>query len=293
MPRRRLGVALLLPAPVAHEVDGLRGALGDGALGVVAPHVTLISPVNVAEADLPHALAVVRAAAAATAPLTLELGPVRTFLPVSPVAYLSVDGPVAELHERLHTGPFGRPLTNPFVPHVTVADDLPEDRLAAAVTALSEVRRTVVVDHVHVLQQQSGVWAPIAGVALGPPAVVGRGGLELVLEVHDRPPPDALDLGVGPDPADLVVVARRDEGVVGVTTGRLRGTKAWLEQLVVAEAGRHQGVGGHLLASFLALAAERGATRALARTGGDDGFLARHGWVPDPDAPLVRRLDGS
>ncbi len=292
MPRRRLGVVLLVPPRVADEVDGLRRALGDGQLGAVAPHVTLIPPVNVPEHDVDDALAVVRAAAAMTPPLTLALGPVRTFLPVTPAAYLTVDGPVEELLERVHAGPFGRPLLYPFVPHVTVAEDLPEDRLAAAEAALGGMGRTVVVDHVHVLEQRSKVWEPIMGIALRPPAVVGRGGLELSLEVHDRPPPDALGLGVADDPADLVVVARR-EGVVGVATGRLRGAKAWLEQLVVDEAARAEGVGSHLLASFLSIAAERGATRAFARTGGDDGFLTRHGWVPDPEAPLVRRLDGS
>jgi 2'-5' RNA ligase/GNAT superfamily N-acetyltransferase len=291
MPRRRLSVVLLLPRPVADEVDGLRRALGQ--LGPVAPHVTLIPPVNVPEHGLGAALAVVRGAAAATGPLTLALGPVRTFLPVNPVAYLPVDGPVEALLERVHTGAFGRPLAHPFVPHVTVAEDLPEDRLAAAVIALSELERTVVVDHVHLLQQQDKRWQPIMGIALRPPAVVGRGGLELVLEIHDRLPPDALSLslgpGPGPGPADLVVVARRGDEVVGAARGRLRGSKAWLEQLGVHESVTGEGVGSHLLAEFQSLAAERGAHRALAR--GDHAFLRSRGWIPDSDAPLVRRLD--
>ena len=74
VPRHRLGVVLLLDPPVATEVDGLRRALGDGALGRIAPHITLGPPVNVADRDLAGALAVVREAASATSPLRLKLG---------------------------------------------------------------------------------------------------------------------------------------------------------------------------------------------------------------------------
>lgn len=92
MGRRRLGVALLLPEPVATEVDGLRRACDDPALGTMAPHLTLVPPVNVREDDLGAAFALLRAAAAACPPLALRLGPPVTFLPDEPVLYLGVTG---------------------------------------------------------------------------------------------------------------------------------------------------------------------------------------------------------
>ncbi|MEQ1785836.1 MAG: 2'-5' RNA ligase family protein, partial [Acidimicrobiales bacterium] len=92
MARQRLGVVLLVPQPIATQVDGLRLALGDGARVRIAPHITLVPPVNVAERDLPKAFSIVRAAASAVAPLALRLGPVATFAPVNPVAYLRVKG---------------------------------------------------------------------------------------------------------------------------------------------------------------------------------------------------------
>lgn len=68
MPRRRLGVVLLVAAPVAAELQGLRRALGDPALDRVPPHLTLVAPVNVREADVDAAVAVVAGAAAQRRP---------------------------------------------------------------------------------------------------------------------------------------------------------------------------------------------------------------------------------
>lgn len=60
MPKARLGVALLVPGALGGEVNGLRRALGDGALGRIPPHITLVPPVNVGEDRLPAALALLR-----------------------------------------------------------------------------------------------------------------------------------------------------------------------------------------------------------------------------------------
>ena len=301
MPRRRLGVVLLVPPPVAHEVDGLRRALGDGALGRVPPHITLIPPVNVRADEVGAALAVVRAAAASTGPLTLDLGPVETFLPVNPVVFLAVGGrslaTVHALQERLADGALARPLTHPFVPHVTVADDLDPERIPEAMAALADYRHTIArVRHLHVLEEvrddeDRRVWRPLAGVAFGSPAVVGRGGLELVIEEHDRVPPDAGPLGADQPPADVVLVARRSEAAVGLLGGRVRGAKAWLEWVEVDPGVEGEGVGTHLLAAFESVVAERGAERVLARAEPGhraESFLAGRGWAREDPPPMVR-----
>lgn len=301
MPRRRLGVVLLVPPPVAHEVDGLRRALDDGSWAKVPPHITLVPPVNVREDELGTALAVVRAAAASTGALTLSLGPVATFLPVNPVVFLEVAGPslptVHALQGALHDGPLARPLTHAFVPHVTVADGLPADRIPEAMSALSGYRHTIVkIRHLHVLQegrddQDRRVWRPLAGVAFGPPSVVGRGGLETLIEVHDRVPPDAGSLGADQEPADVVVVARRSSVVVGLLGGRVRGAKAWLEWVKVDPGVEGEGVGTQLLAAYESVAAERGADRVYARAepgARGESFLAGRGWAREDPPPMVR-----
>jgi 2'-5' RNA ligase len=276
VPRHRLGVVLLLDPPVATEVDGLRRALGDGALGRIAPHITLVSPVNVADRDLAGALAVVREAASATSPLRLMLGPVTTFHPVTPVVYLAVgtdpDAPaapaaLADLRDGVFRPPLARPLTHPFVPHVTLADEMALDRIPAALAAMADYTVPVTVDRVHVLAEGPGrIWRPIADAPFARPAVVARGGLPLELTVtrlvdpltarllaHAGPGPGAGEVGSGP----WAVTARREGEPVGVAHGITIGDRLEVEALVVAPEHRGQGVGRHLRAAVEHLAGVR------------------------------------
>jgi 2'-5' RNA ligase len=165
-----VGVALLVPPPVAAEIDGLRRALGDGALGRIPAHLTLVPPVNVREDALADALAVLRAAASKSGPVDLRIGPAATFLPVTPVVYLTVGGDVDALHtlrERVFHPPLARELTHPFVPHVTVADDMDPARIPAAVVALADFVVDVRIGEMHLLEERRGhVWEPIADVPL-------------------------------------------------------------------------------------------------------------------------------
>jgi 2'-5' RNA ligase len=166
VPRRRLGVALLVPPPLATEIDGLRRALGDGSLGRIPAHLTLVPPVNVPEGALPDAVAVLREAAAATGPIDLRIGPAATFDPVTPVVYLAIargTGAVHTLRDRVFRPPLERALTHPFVPHVTVADEMDPARIPAAVAALADFVADVRIRSLHLLEERKGhVWEPIA-----------------------------------------------------------------------------------------------------------------------------------
>ena len=126
MPRVRLASALLVPEPFAREIEGLRRALGDD-IERVAPHLTLVPPVNVNLTDLRAVLAQLRAAAARVDPITVTLGPAVTFHPVNPVVYLEVGGDVdavRAIRDGVFAGALARTLTHDFVPHVTIAENL-------------------------------------------------------------------------------------------------------------------------------------------------------------------------
>ena len=329
VPRVRLGVALLLPAGAAAEIEVLRRALGAGAAGPrVAPHLTLVPPVNVAEERLGEAEAVVRAAAAASRPIATVLGPPTTFLPVNPVLYLAVGPPAAvaaveALRDRVFTDPLARHLTWPFVPHVTLVDGGSEDRIAAAATALADHVVPVTFDAVALLREQrddDGVrsWRPLLEARFGGPSVVARGGLQLELEVGRRLAGDAerwaavtqehdgpatVETGRVPD-EPVSVTARRGGAVVGVAVGACRDGDAHLGRVLVDVAVRGEGIGSHLLAAYGAEVADLGARRILtgAPAGGGAERFYRHrgfttvatvpGWDRGRDVVVLERLLG-
>lgn len=170
MARRRFAVALIVPPPVAIEVDALRRALGDRQLGKIDPHVTLVPPINLREDDIADALAVVQAAARRSAPIQLALGPVGTFGESSPVRFLAVEPwePVVELYRACRAGVLEREETRPFHPHVTVdIDGGVTDGPDPAVELLAGYRAEVLVDRVTVLENVAPGWEPYVGYRLG------------------------------------------------------------------------------------------------------------------------------
>jgi 2'-5' RNA ligase len=219
VPRLRLGVALLVPPPLDREIEGLRRAVGDGSLGRIPPHLTLVPPVNVAADRLEEALAVLRAAAEDTEPFSVELGPPGTFLPDTPVLHLSVQGEgvgeLRALRDRVFREPLARSLTWPFVPHVTLAEEARPERIAAALEVLADYRVEVRFDRVQLLREGQGrVWEPIADAPFAPPTVVGRGGLPAELSVAGVADPEVRGL-LDRSEHQLVVTARREGRAVG------------------------------------------------------------------------------
>lgn len=300
MPKRRLGVALLIPAPVDREIDGLRRAVGDGAFGRIPPHITLVPPVNVREDAFGDALDVLRKAAAATQPFALELGPPATFMPDNPVLFLQVGGPglrgLMALREAVFKPPLERTLTWPFVPHLTLADEAAPDRITASMAALADYRVTASFDRVHILEEGEGrTWTPIADAPFRPLAVIGRGGLELEIAESQRLDPDAAvfaqqqwrlyslgEYGNAQDEEPIALTARRNGEIVGTATGNLREYDAYLARLIVPETERGSGVGSHLLAAFEGLAARKGRTRLTLHTLADGParkFYEHRGWT--------------
>lgn len=291
--RRRLGAALLLDSPLADEIDGLRRALGDPSLARIPPHVTLVPPVNIRAADLPTALHRLRAAAAGTTgPLRLTFGSVSTFLPANPVLYLAVGGDLEglrKLRDSVFESPLERRLSWPWVPHLTLADGVPEDRIVAALTALSGYAAAADIDRVVLLEEGPGrLWTPLADAALGRPARVGTGGLAVELtagrvldpELAGAPAPP-LRPGVS---LSFVLTARREGATVGAGA-------AWVDRcgphvaVWVRPEHRGQGIGSHILAHLEVTARRAGWCYPVLRAEAPGGFyLAVSNWsVTDPE----------
>lgn len=282
MPRIRVGVALVVPDPAAIEIDGLRRALGDRDRERISPHVTLVPPLNLRVDDLPAALTVLRdAAAAVDGPIKVRLGPPRTFAPRGPVLFLAVRPRadqrdldlVTKMHREALRGPLERPLVHPFVPHATLRVDLPADRVEPTLDALRDYEIDVSLPRVQLLREHhpgpgTRRWRVLADVALGPRRLVGRGGLPVELTratVLDPEAAEALlgwsllpdDVDPGPAPTDQrVVVARREDRVVGVLTARCDAARLLVDRFVVADEARAHGIGELLLAELEAMAVD-------------------------------------
>lgn len=274
----RLGVVLLVPEPVASAVDGLRRAFSDPALDQVAPHVTLVPPVNVRGEDLAAGLAVLRDAAASVESLDLVLGPVTAFPGGEGVAYLEVRGDdevMAELRalrSAVFRPPFERQVDHDFVPHVTLTQGVDAARLEAVRSAAAGWDGVAVrVGVLHLLEERRGDgtkrWTPIADVPLGARVVVGRGGLELELTAGGLLDPEAATARDGDGDADrvipppgarsLVVVARREHHVVGLAQGWTApaGDRVLVDCWVAPD--QLDDVDGHLRAAWQDAAARR------------------------------------
>jgi len=282
MARRRLGVVLLLPDDVALEVDTLRRALGDNALGRIPAHITLVPPVNVREESLDDAIALIRAAAGAErGPVRLHLGPVTTFHPVTPVVYLRVGGDVDAVH-RLRAAVFHPPLERTvdyeFVPHVTLGDEVEQAAIEGALSALRNYSSDVDIAALTLMEQgDDRVWHPLADAWFDSARRGPSGGLHVDVTVHAVASPGAERLG-GQRP--LVIEARIDGAVVGLARGRIDAPTAWIDEIAVADASRGLGIGGSLVREFASAAGARGAAHLIALPDtAPPAFLERMGFM--------------
>ncbi|MGA3214799.1 MAG: GNAT family N-acetyltransferase [Acidimicrobiales bacterium] len=308
-PRRRLTVALVVTGPLANEIDGLRRALGAKSLQRIAPHCTLVPPLNIREELLEPVLDHVRVAASKSPPIAVDLGPPATFWPRTPVLYLEVGGDVevmAKLRDRLVAGPLAPPAERKerdFVPHLTLDQRIEPSRLPHALRALADYRAEYSFERVSILEQDAEHrWWPMADATLGNAQVAGRGSLDLELSVLERPDPvvrawvdqqwsgytlERYGKTLSPS-QPYAIVARKAGRVVGFAEGEVQNAVLRLGRLIVSPEWRHQGVGSHLLRAVEHLALERGCAQVRLATllgGAAQQFYAERGFFVSATLP--------
>ena len=310
--RRRLTVSLVVTGRLADEVDGLRRALGAKALQRIAPHCTLVPPVNVKDDDIDAVFEHVRNAAAKSTPIAVEFGPPDTFWPRTPVLYLRVGGDLEamdQLRRDLSSGPLAPPEAREdrdFVAHLTLDQRIDSRRLPHALETLADYRARYCFERVTVLEQDAEHrWWPLSDAALGKPRVVGRGSIDLELSVVGQLDPvvtawaeeqwagyliGRYGPGVRP-PEVFAIVARSGGRPVGVADGEVRGPALRIGRLIVSPEWRDRGVGSQLLRAAEMLGLERGCARVRLETlAGEraERFYAERGYVVITGLPRWR-----
>lgn len=130
-----IGVTLDVPEPFASALRQARLSYGDERAMWVPTHITLIPPVEIPADSWPVVQSHIRSVANDTSPFVIELRGAGTFLPTSPVVFVTVARGISEcqtLSTSLRSGVLNQPLAFPYHPHVTVAQQVPEDVLERA-----------------------------------------------------------------------------------------------------------------------------------------------------------------
>jgi len=170
---------------------------------------------------------------------------------------------------------------------VTLGDGIAEERIAGALAVMGDYASLATFDRVVLLEERSGRrWAPIADAYLGPPAVIGTGGITVTITRSRLLDPEArsviADAFHAPGPilsGPIVLTARTEDGVAGAAG-------AWLDSsgahagVFVSDSCRRQGIGSHLLAHLESTARDIGWDWPVLQAEGPAGFYeSRSAWV--------------
>ncbi len=168
-----LGVAIAIPEPHATVLTGWRRRIGDPQADLIWPHVTLLPPTPVGPDRLDVIENHLAGAAASRPPFVMHLLGTGTFRPVSPVVFIQVARGLSDcevLEKTIRTGPLQRKLDFPYHPHVTVAQDVPDEALDLAYDGLSGFVARFAVERFTVFERHAdGKWLPRTEFALGAP----------------------------------------------------------------------------------------------------------------------------
>ncbi len=124
----KYGIAIFPSKEIQDEANAFRKRY-DPQYTNIPPHITLKSTFDM---DIPMRDSLVKELkkiAKETKPFTINISKVKSFAPVTNTIYFKVD-PVpelTELYDKMHTGKFPVETIHPFVPHITIAQNLLED----------------------------------------------------------------------------------------------------------------------------------------------------------------------
>ncbi|GAA3797542.1 2'-5' RNA ligase family protein [Cellulomonas soli] len=167
----RIGVSITVPEPWGTLLQDARAGFGDPAAEQIPSHITLLGPTVVAPERLVEIDAHLREVAASHEPFTVRLRGTGSFRPVSSVVFVQVVEGIAgceRLESDVRSGPLEQGLRFNYHPHVTVAHEVPDERLDAAFDGLADFDASFLVTLIHSYEHgDDGVWRPARDYPLG------------------------------------------------------------------------------------------------------------------------------
>ncbi len=166
-----IGVALAIPEPCGSLVREARERLGDPQARAIPTHITLLPPALVSPTMLEGIDAHLRDVASRVHPFAISLHGSGSFRPISPVVFLVVNEGIAsceELERAVRTGPLLRRRHFPYHPHVTLVQQIAEERMDRAFEEFAEYRFSFEARGFTLYQQdERQVWHPVRDYPLG------------------------------------------------------------------------------------------------------------------------------
>lgn len=135
-----VAASISVPEPYASELRDARERFGDAAARTTPTHVTLLGPTDVGEAVASDFETHLTAVAAAHAPFDIHLRGTGSFRPVSAVVFVALAEGISsceQLAASVRGGPIKREHDYPYHPHITVAQDVPDEALDRAFAELA------------------------------------------------------------------------------------------------------------------------------------------------------------
>ncbi|MDQ0205612.1 2'-5' RNA ligase family protein [Alkalicoccobacillus murimartini] len=121
------GIALFPSNELQDEANSYRKRF-DSHYASIPPHITLTDSFELDEEALASFLQSLEELANTQPKVVIEVYKADSFIPLYHKIFLKIreHETLTSLHERLHTAPFSSEMTHTFVPHITIAQDLPK-----------------------------------------------------------------------------------------------------------------------------------------------------------------------
>lgn len=174
MQKRRYALVAYLKNPAGEFVENLRRELHPD-LPHLPAHLTILPPRPLRGTE-GAALQVLERICGQEEPFEVSLGPVETFIPLTPTIYIRIDAAahMSELHRKLNTAELQFQEEWPYIPHVTIAKMSSEHPAETAFEIArqrwqdySGIRRILLEKLTFVREDSPNCWVDLAPVQLG------------------------------------------------------------------------------------------------------------------------------
>ncbi len=175
MQKPRYALVAYLRNPAGELVENLRRELHP-ELPHLAAHLTILPP-RPLQGPEDSALKVLERICGEQEPFEVSLGPMKTFIPVTPTVYIRVDSGaprMSELHSKLNTEVLEFNEEWPYIPHLTIVKMSTEQAARTAFEIGSQrwnqytgTRRILLEKLIFVREEAPNCWVDLAPVLLG------------------------------------------------------------------------------------------------------------------------------